>query len=95
MLVKLTDTKGQDYWINPLYVRGLIQRKRDLTEVHIVLNASPWSGINSIKVPMPADELAGVISAAMPDAADYLAAAEAEGDQERQAAAQRAVILGG
>lgn len=92
MLLKITDNKGQDYWINPLYVRGLIQRKRDLTEVHIVLNVSPWSGISCLKVPMAADQLASMIDAAMPEAAGFLAAAEADADAERQAAAQRAAL---
>ena len=34
MLVKLTDHKGRDHFVNPLYVRSVIEKKPGVIEVH-------------------------------------------------------------
>ncbi len=72
MLLKLTDHKGKERWLNPIYVKSLRARGPSDTEVEI----SGWTV--KLRVRQPADELALAINAAMPDAADFIAAHESE-----------------
>ncbi len=64
MLVKLTDSKGTDVWINPVHVR-LVRRKGRHTEVFVPFNAN-WGAV-SIKTRQPLDEVADLLNAGMPD----------------------------
>lgn len=87
MLVKLTDHKGKERYINPLYVKSMAPKGDDETEIEI----SGWSLKLWVKRPM--DEVATMISAAMPDAAAALAALESEQlDAQTKAATTGAVI---
>lgn len=63
MLVKFTDTKGVDTWVNAAHVKGL-REKRGVTEIFVTIN--PTWGQNSIKVRQPAAEIAELLNAAMP-----------------------------
>lgn len=59
MLFKVRDIKGNDRWINPIYIR-LVRWRRNKTELWI-------SGNNvAIIVDRPLDEVANVVNAAMP-----------------------------
>lgn len=55
MLVKLVDTKDETYWINPLYVR-VLREKKGITEVHCVAGGGVMTGV--IKIKEPIDEVA-------------------------------------
>lgn len=90
MLVKLTDIKAGDVWINPIYVKAVTQKRRH-AEVHISYGG-PFSSKTSVKVDQPAEEVALAISAAMPDSAQYIAAVaqQEEDEQARQQAAAAA-----
>jgi len=81
MLVKFTDVKGKDVWINPLYVKAIAEGKRGVTEIYITYG-SVWSPQSVLKVDMPAEEAAMHISAAMPDAAEMAAIAATEEEQQ-------------
>ncbi len=93
MLVKLTDIKGREIWVNPVYVKAVTQSKRGVTEVFINFG-SQWSSNHSIKVRANVDEVAEMISAAMPISMFEAAAAASDQermqDQARQAAAATA-----
>lgn len=96
MLIKLTDIKGQEFWINPIHVKGITRKKDGPSEVHIHLGSSSWGvPINSIKVNAEAQALADLISAAMPSAADMAAAIALDEQFQQQQAAARAAQAGG
>ncbi|MEL6740069.1 MAG: hypothetical protein AAFP26_05380 [Planctomycetota bacterium] len=87
MLVRFTDHKGKDRYINPIYVKSLGVKNDTETEIEI----SGWS--LKLRVKRPMDEVATMISAAMPDAAAAIAAMESEQQAaQNQAAATGAVI---
>ena len=95
MLVKLTDTKGKEVWINPLYVKAVQSRGDDGAEVFITFGTT-WSQVSSIKVKASAADVATSISAAMPDAMAYMGAIATEEElrvQQQQAA--QAAAMGG
>jgi len=95
MLIKLTDIKGRDVWINPLYVKAVTSRGKEGAEVFVTYG-SVWSQVTSIKVKAPAEDVAAAISAAMPDAAAYMAALDSEEEYRRQQEqATRAGVMGG
>ncbi|MEM1329364.1 MAG: hypothetical protein AAGG07_02255 [Planctomycetota bacterium] len=59
MLVKVTDIKGNDRWINAAYVR-LIRWRSNRTEIWVAGNTT------AILIDRPLDEVAEVLNAAMP-----------------------------
>ena len=59
MLVKVTDIKGNERWINAAYVR-LIRSRANRTEIWVLGNTT------AIMVDRPLDEVAQVFNAAMP-----------------------------
>lgn len=69
MLVKFTDVKGVNYWVNPLHVK-MLREKKGLTEVFIVYNPG-WAS-PSFKVKQSAEEVAALLDAAMPDAGAFV-----------------------
>lgn len=99
MLVKLTDVKGRDYWINPMYVKAVSAAKGGGAEVYITFG-TVWSSTQVIKTEASPEDVAGWISAAMPEGtgvAAYYAAAgtsEEEAARQQQQAAQAAVMSG-
>lgn len=95
MLVKLTDTKNREVWINPLYVKAVQSKGNEGAEVFITYG-SAWSQVTSIKVKAPAADVAMSISAAMPDSAAYMSAVTSEEELRlQQEQAQRAAAMGG
>jgi len=90
MLTKLTDVKGVEWWINPIHVK-LIREKRGKSEVHMA-SPSVWGNQSpSLRVPIPADELAAVLNAAMPDMAFV---PEDEGGMDDSGGAAAATMIG-
>lgn len=96
MLIKLIDHKDDVYWVNPAYVRGLLDKGRKGT----VIDVSGWS--NNPRVNVPVDEVAGMINLVlerMTDAGGALIAEQAarteEDRQAQQAAVMAAVVIGG
>jgi hypothetical protein len=92
MLVKLTDIKGKDIWVNPIYVKAVTQSKRDVTEVYIAYG-SPWGAVHSVKVRGAPEEVAEAISAAMPISMFEAAAAAGEQEQAQAQAHQAATVV--
>jgi len=87
MLVKILDHKGKERWLNPIYVKSLLPKGDDATDIEV----SGWA--TKVRVKQSADEVALAINAAMPDAAAYIAIQEDERTtQQAQAAATTAVI---
>ena len=79
MLVQLTDHKGKEIWINPIYVKSLRAKAPELT--YIEMSGSPMP----LRVPQPAADLALTISAHMPAVPPAVTAAL---ESERHAAEQ-------
>ncbi len=99
MLVKLTDTKGKEYWVNPIYVKAVVPVKGGGAEVFVSFG-NVWSTTRSIKVEAAAEEVAGWLGAAMPTGSGvmgyYAGAIACEEEivrQQQQAAA--AAAMGG
>jgi hypothetical protein len=96
VLVKVIDHKGKSWWVNPAYVRGLIDKGGGRT----VIDVSGWPGVPAVE--MPIDEVAGLMNLAMerlagPDGATIaeMAARSEEEQQAQQAAVMAAVVIGG
>ena len=96
MLIKVIDHKGKVWWVNPAYVRGLIDRGKGQTGIDV----SGWTGHLRVNVEM--DEVAELISLAMErligqDGALIAerAARSEEEQQAQQAAVMAAVVIGG
>ena len=91
MLVKLTDNKGKDHWINPVYIKMLVPKGADATDVWV----SGWG--TRIRIPQPAELLADLVGAAMLDAAAITAAitSDEQTNQDAQTAAVTAATMGG
>jgi hypothetical protein len=85
MLVKVTDLKGKDHWINPLYVKCIRSDRKGRTE--IIGSISTMGSL--IRTEEPADSLADRISVAMPDSPAWQAATAAANmtEEQQQAAA--------
>ena len=66
MLVRFETTKGDEIWVNPLYVRVLV-RKRKHTE--IVMSQSTLSTHGVVRVDAPMDDVATLLNDAMPPVA--------------------------
>jgi uncharacterized protein YlzI (FlbEa/FlbD family) len=64
MLVRLTNIKGQDIWINPIHIKAVYAKPKH-TEVVITLN--PTLGQASLKVTGSVDEVVEAINLGMPD----------------------------
>lgn len=88
MLVRLTDHKGKERWVNPIYVKSLLAKGPGETEVEV----SGWT--SKMRVRLSADEVALMINAAMPDAADYIAAGESERQAREAAQAAASAVMG-
>lgn len=89
MLVKLTDTKGRDYWVNPIFVRMIIP-KGDQCEVRLSFNVGMST---SVRINQPAEQFADTVSSALASfgyAAAAMAAMENEHYQQQQQAAAAA-----
>ena len=91
MLVKLIDIKGQEIWINPVFVKAVRPAKKGVTEVFIAFG-NHWSPQSSVKVKANADEVAEAISAAMPISMIEAAAATEQTEQEADAARRAAAV---
>lgn len=96
MLIKVIDHKNKTWWVNPSYVRGLIDRGRGQTGIDV----SGWSG--HVRVNLPIDEVAGLVNLVLermvgPNGA-FIAEQAARTEEERQAqeaAVMAAVVIGG
>ncbi|MFB3431783.1 MAG: hypothetical protein ACFHWZ_10355 [Phycisphaerales bacterium] len=88
MLVKITDIKDKDHWINPLYVKCIRSNRKGQTEI-IGLMTSMGS---HIKTSESAESVADRISVAMPDSPAWQAATGAAvlSDEQQRAAAAAA-----
>jgi len=64
MLVRFTDVKGQQVWVNPIHVK-MVQEKKKSTEIVFIVSTS-FSVVGAIRVEEPVDEVAARISEAMP-----------------------------
>lgn len=78
MLVKLTDLKGKDIWVNPLYVKSLTPKRDDETHVEV----SGWA--LKMKVPQNVEDVALTLNAAMPEGIGALVAAEEDLARQRE-----------
>lgn len=67
MLVKFTDSKGKEVWVNPIHVKLIEQRRQ--TTIIVLGPGATASGGSSIKVREPIDLVAEILNAAMPDMA--------------------------
>jgi hypothetical protein len=94
VLVRITDRKGNDCWINPLYVKAIRPHKKGYCEV--VGPFSQYGG--SIKTDESAESLADRLSVSMPDSPAWKAmAGQAVADEEDDAsggAATSTAMLG-
>ncbi|MCA9292313.1 MAG: hypothetical protein KDA20_00705 [Phycisphaerales bacterium] len=93
MLIKVVDTKNNDVWVNPLYVKS-VTTKSGVT----ILRGSFGGSYNTsiIKTREDPQQLADRISAAMPDSPAWGAAAtSALADEEAQRQAAAAAAAGG
>jgi hypothetical protein len=70
MLVKLTDHRGKERWINPLYVKMIQPKGSDQTEIDMAGIAT------KIRVKGTPDEIATMIDAATPDLSIPIIAAD-------------------
>jgi len=64
MLVRLTNIKGQDIWINPIHVKAVYAKSKH-TEVVIPLN--PTMGHSIVKVTGSVQEVVTAINLGMPE----------------------------
>lgn len=88
MLIKLTDRRGKVRWLNPIYVKSLLRKGDNDTEIDV-------SGIASnIRVPIAAEEVAAMIDAAMPDGAMMAAVAASEAEANEQQSTSNAAAGG-
>lgn len=96
MLIKVIDHKGKVWWVNPAYVRGLIDRGKGQTGIDV----SGWTGHLRVNVEM--DEVAGLVNLVLermagPSGAMIAeqAARTEEDRQAQEAAVMAAVVIGG
>jgi len=73
MLVKFTDIKGAEVWINPVHVKVVRETKKGTEILMVVGNPSGLGGGGawSVKTETPVDEAAAMLNAAMPDLAGF------------------------
>lgn len=88
MLVRLTDVKSGDVWVNPLYVKAVLKKGKH-TEVFINYGTA-FSAKTSVKVEEDPEEVALRISAAMPDSPAWQGGAAAAELTDEELAAQQA-----
>lgn len=94
MLIQLTNTKGKDYWVNPLYVKAITTKKPGQAEVFITFGGA-FDAVTSIKVNQDASQVAQVVSEVLASMGVNLgsyAAQSAVEDASRQEAHQHAAI---
>ncbi len=94
MLVKLIDIKGNEVWLNPVYVKAVTSnRKKGYTEVHCSAFGA-WS-TSTVKVNASADDVAAALTEAMPGAVPYPAILGDEDDaRKKQQAAVTVTTMG-
>lgn len=81
MLIKLTDTEGKDFWINPLYVKAVVAGKAGTSKVFIRFGTT-FNSYEQLKVPGEPQAIADLINAGMPEAPAILAAAGISEDED-------------
>lgn len=91
MLIKLTDTDGKDFWINPLYVKAVMPGKGGTTKVFIRFGTT-FNNYEQLKVSGDPQAIADLINAGMPEAPAILAAAGITDEQDEEARQQAAAI---
>lgn len=89
MLIKLTDTDGKDFWINPLYVKAVMPGKGGITKVFIRFGTT-FNNYEQLKVSGDPQAIADLINAGMPEAPAILAAAGITDEQDEIARQQAA-----
>lgn len=83
MLVKVVDIKGKEYWLNPVYVKAItMDARKGVTMIYC--SAFGSFGAGAIKVRAHADEVASVLSDAMPGGMSLAAMAVEEEEQRRR-----------
>lgn len=96
MLIKLTDTDGKDFWVNPLYVKAVTAGKGGTTKVFIRFGTT-FNNYEQLKVSGDPQAIADLINAGMPEAPAILAAAgyaEDQDDEDRRRTAAAAAAAG-
>ena len=84
MLVKLVDTKGKDHYINAVYVKAILPKGFNQCAVEI-------SGRSTrLRIKQPAETIAAIINAAMPNSLEAILAAEDQLHTDQMAAAAAA-----
>lgn len=64
MLVRLTDTRGRDVWINPIYVRAVRSKSK---HIEIIIRYSSAMGSSLLKVNGSVEEVVEAINVGMPE----------------------------
>lgn len=94
MLIRLTDTKGRDHWLNPLYIRS-VEPRGVQCEVRLSFNIGMSS---TIKINEPAEQVAETVSAGLMSigagAAMSAVVSEQHFQQQQQQAAAAAAMSG-
>lgn len=90
MFVQLTDTRGKEHWVNPLYVRYIAPKGVDRCEIY----GSFGTFGTPIRVKGSAAEVAALISSAMPDSPAWQTLASAADAEAQQAAANMIATTG-
>ncbi|HBS28881.1 MAG TPA: hypothetical protein DEB06_05405 [Phycisphaerales bacterium] len=91
MLVRLTDTKGRDHWINPIYIRAVDPRGLQ-AEVRLGFTIGMSS---TLKIDQPAEQVAEAVSAALGAIGAGAAGIVAQLEAEAEAARQHAAMMSG
>ncbi|MCA9279967.1 MAG: hypothetical protein H6815_12760 [Phycisphaeraceae bacterium] len=66
MLVRFEDTKGKTHWINPVHVKVVAEVKPGRTDIFLTYGGG-WGSNVTIKVNLPADQVADMLNVAMPE----------------------------
>lgn len=83
MLVKVIDHKDKERFINAAFIKSITPKNDTLTEIEI----SGWA--TKLKVKQPAEEVARIVNASLPNSLDALLDAE----QQEQSNAETAVLI--
>jgi hypothetical protein len=91
MLVKITDRKGRDWHINPMYIKNIREKKPGRTEV-----LGSFMGMGSaLQTDEPAADLADRVSVALASMGGAaFGAVESERQQQQQSAAAAGAVAG-
>ncbi len=86
MLVKVIDHKDKERFINAAFIKSLTPKNGTLTEIEI----SGWA--TKLKVKQPAEDVARIVNASLPNSLDALLDAEQQEQSETESAVLIAVI---